>query len=747
MGAGLRAAGESRPKRLQERIALIRIFCDRLRVSVTPGSLTPYKYDVSGKAFMVTCRAAAVVLLLASALSQIALARPLVGVQRWDMYAGQNMPTQQQELGYLPGAQGFLKPEEWHHRAPFFARRTVDVPGPHPPDAGPLWINYPFDSQFVQDTMDQEIDFAADAGIDYFIFNGPTRTLAANGWSLRDNLDAYLASPKRDRINFVSALYGHRGIDYGRTEVDLMLDELIPMMQLPVWQTVSGGRPLVPVLWPSRFEEMLGNKTGDEHMTLPEFVSHVRQRITSVGLPEPYLVGQHTSDPTPYADDWLAAGFDAMSAYAGAYGGALATSPDDAHIPTYAQATEAIFEKLDEDYVPGSLDFVPPIVDQHWPWPRQDGDNPVWSYRPPEPGDLSKRVKAAFDYIDANADDIEAETIFMYSWNEWSEGGGLGPTMGEAPHYEPVTAHLDELGAALRPVPDFNGDGAIDAADYTIWRDNRDVDTNGWKPRSLGDSDGDGIVNADDYDNWSSQFGGPGTPLPSPPNEAIVVSTVNPFGQTLGNGGADDGAVSTPGDDGFHTLTITAAGSSGAVGIDDSTQNGLTVKQHSSDAWLQDGEYFDVVLTLDGPHADAEAVMLVGGNFSWFNDSAASTPPFDNGEHLDLIADPDGAATLIGTVGPEDIDSFNGLAASIATSIVLPLGETIRFSIRNEDANGSGRFDWPENTWVIRELSFETIRLAPTGNSTQVPEPAAALMLAVACLCGSSMRHKRASPG
>ena len=52
--------------------------------------------------------------------------RPLLGVQRWDMYSGLGA-TQRQELGYLPGEQGFLKPAEWHDRAPFFVRLTKDV--------------------------------------------------------------------------------------------------------------------------------------------------------------------------------------------------------------------------------------------------------------------------------------------------------------------------------------------------------------------------------------------------------------------------------------------------------------------------------------------------------------------------------------------------------------------------------------------------------------------------------------------
>ena len=44
----------------------------------------------------------------------------------------------------------------------------------------------------------------------------------------------------------------------------------------------------------------------------------------------------------------------------------------------------------------------------------------------------------------------EAQVVFMYSWNEMSEGGGLCPTMGMDAAATPVTAQLDEVAGALR---------------------------------------------------------------------------------------------------------------------------------------------------------------------------------------------------------------------------------------------------------------------------------------------------------
>lgn len=166
--------------------------------------------------------------------------RPLLGVQRWDMYSGKGA-TQQQELGYLPGKQGFLKPAEWHERAPFFCRRTKNVPQiNHPPDAGPIWFNHPFDEERLQEAMDQEIRFAKKAGIDFFIYHGPMRKLQANGWELKNNLDAHMKStiPEASSMRFVWALYGHKAMAYTRDRVAAMMDETVEYLKKPNWQTV-----------------------------------------------------------------------------------------------------------------------------------------------------------------------------------------------------------------------------------------------------------------------------------------------------------------------------------------------------------------------------------------------------------------------------------------------------------------------------------------------------------------------------
>lgn len=54
-------------------------------------------------------------------------------------------------------------------------------------------------------------------------------------------------------------------------------------------------------------------------------------------------------------------------------------------------------------------------------------------------------------------------------------------------------------------LPDFTGDGKVDAADYTVWRDNN-FRTSG-ATFAQGDANSDGAVNSADYQIWKSQYG------------------------------------------------------------------------------------------------------------------------------------------------------------------------------------------------------------------------------------------------
>ncbi|TWT92916.1 Dockerin type I repeat protein [Botrimarina colliarenosi] len=72
----------------------------------------------------------------------------------------------------------------------------------------------------------------------------------------------------------------------------------------------------------------------------------------------------------------------------------------------------------------------------------------------------------------------------------------------ESPTGERLQGYVEYLSGVL---PDFNNDGVVNAADYTVWRDNDGVASGA--TFAQGDANGDGAVNGADYSIWSSNYG------------------------------------------------------------------------------------------------------------------------------------------------------------------------------------------------------------------------------------------------
>ena len=94
----------------------------------------------------------------------------------------------------------------------------------------------------------------------------------------------------------------------------------------------------------------------------------------------------------------------------------------------------------------------------------------------------------------------------------------------------PWTGYFDNIRVGSIATPnggDYNGDGVVDAADYTVWRDNV-----GGGPAGDGTTTGDllgvpdGVVDEFDYDYWAQEYGSlvgpPATAVPEPLSLAFL---------------------------------------------------------------------------------------------------------------------------------------------------------------------------------------------------------------------------------
>ena len=194
-------------------------------------------------------------------------ARPLVGTIRWDAWAGGEVTVQVERT---------LGPKQYHARLPWFAEvlgeDQVRIQGGR------------------QEVMDQEIAYAARAGLDYWAF-----LLYPEASSMSESLRLYRNSQARRRINFCVILHNNFKVNDAQWPAER--DRAVALLREPGYQTVLGGRPLVFAF-----------------QTKEDRIAQFRQAAQAVGS-DPYCVWMGWN---PAADFRRAAtlGFEAVSAYA-----------------------------------------------------------------------------------------------------------------------------------------------------------------------------------------------------------------------------------------------------------------------------------------------------------------------------------------------------------------------------------------------------------------------------------------------
>jgi hypothetical protein len=205
---------------------------------------------------------------------------PIVGAIRWDGWYGDPTVTAAVEAS--------LGQRKYHFRLPWFAEvmgeDTVRING---------------DSQPI---MDQEITYAAQAGLNYWAFLDYLEE--APGMSIA--LNRYLATKDKKGIRYCLIEEGTR-LDKAGTSA---WGRLVEHFRHPDYQTVLDGRPLLCV---SGTTATLGKAEWAD----------LKQRTIAAGLKAPYLVLMDWKNPEA---DRVRLGFDAVSRYA-ASGKGYTTDP------------------------------------------------------------------------------------------------------------------------------------------------------------------------------------------------------------------------------------------------------------------------------------------------------------------------------------------------------------------------------------------------------------------------------------
>jgi len=327
--------------------------------------------------------------------------RPIVGAIRWDAWTGGHVTEQVERT---------LGPKKYHDRLPWFAEvvddATVKIDGGR------------------QKVMDREIEFAANAGLDYWAFLIYPKE---NPMSLA--LKQYLKSTKRDQIRFCLIL--HNTLKVPDDQWPSERDRAVALLREPGYQNILDNCFLVYAFTGSDFP----------FRRFREFLAAARKQ----GI-NPYCVymGWHPSADFQKVKDQ---GFDAVSAYAYA-----------AKIPDFIDLSKGVERDYWQNAARSKVPYIP-LVTTGWD-KRPRKDNPVsWekghSYHRQKvfpsratPAEIADHLRNAISFVRQHPDICMANAVVVYAWNEYDEGGWLAPT--RSANGTPDTARLDAVREVLR---------------------------------------------------------------------------------------------------------------------------------------------------------------------------------------------------------------------------------------------------------------------------------------------------------
>jgi hypothetical protein len=259
-----------------------------------------------------------------------------------------------------------------------------------------------------QAIMDQEIEFASAAGIDYWAFDYYPQLPLGRAREL------YLSSAKRNLINWCAILDGNFGFG---DDFWANLAVLVARMAESNYQKVLDGRPLVYII--------AGATAGR--------VAAIRTKAAEAGLADPYVVVTGWTAQSA-ADLKTTVGADAVSRYAAVPSStsvpySTLTDGEGALWPQYATAAGQVIPTVTTGWDPRDRHDYPA------PWgPQPDTtylqDDDYWAQQA-TPAQIAAHLTDAINWTKTHSPNAEADTVLIYAWNENLEGGWICPTLDE----------------------------------------------------------------------------------------------------------------------------------------------------------------------------------------------------------------------------------------------------------------------------------------------------------------------------
>ncbi len=298
----------------------------------------------------------------------------LVGAIRWDAWYGHDGVPE----SVISQVEATLSPRHYHHRAPFYAQVTPDDK-----------IIIP---KFDQEIFDREMEYAIDAGIDYFTFV----------WyndDMKKSRALYENSKYNDKVKMSVCMQGNMNENAKR--------ELIHHFKQSYYQTVCDGRPLV-------YYFCLGTLAKRD-------IAALKEACEKEGIKAPYSVVMNIG-----FEDTVDSGADAI----GRYGIAGCNGMKFSQLRTETC-------RLWEEFRQKNFDYVVEVSGGWHSLPRYETpvkwlkvDNTAWAEYPTGQ-DLYEHLTEALEYM--QRPEVEkltpAGTVQIYAWNEHDEGGWISPTI------------------------------------------------------------------------------------------------------------------------------------------------------------------------------------------------------------------------------------------------------------------------------------------------------------------------------